>query len=176
MRAKSSKNVVNQKIAVHFYLAEDLRQEANGKVSAIGLYTDHVVVVGMPESAPEPTEKDPILLRSLGFLFNISGFTKPTSIGISRSSKAGLRPLVMPKEYPAPGEGRSINLLALLEPCAISELGKKKMVVSVGESNYEFEYEIRRGPLPNTQVDAVSQTAPEITKASRARAAAPRKR
>lgn len=170
MPTKSARHKADQKAVVHFYLADDLRQEVNGKVSAIGLYTDRVVVIGMPDDAPEPTEKSPLFLRSLAFVFNISGFTEPLNIGIRRVTKTGAKPLVLTKEYPPPGEGNSLNLLAMMEPCAIGALGKKKIVVSVGDTDYEFEYEIRRASLPKITPDKAHQPAHKAAKAATKRA------
>jgi hypothetical protein len=132
---------------VKFFVCEDLRQEVNGMVSAIGLYPDNVIVIAMPDGIPDPTTEAPVAVKSLSFLFNISNFSATSSVTIEIESK-GKRSLLLPvKEYPAPESGKSINLIANMQPGIFHFFGERKVFIAVGESVHEFHYEVRRVSL-----------------------------
>lgn len=147
MPIKLLKKVEPPKPMVRFYLAEDLRQEVNGKMSAVGLYTDNVVILPLPDTIPEPTESTPIFVGSLGFLFNVSRLSQATKISIDIESDGKRKPFMEPKDYASPGPGRSINMVGVMEPCPVTSFGEKTLVVTVGESVHTFNFEIRRAPL-----------------------------
>ena len=135
---------------VHFYLAEDLRQELDGKVSAIGLYPDKVVVLPLPDDIPEPTESAPLLVRSLAFLFSISKLSETATISIDIQSGGTRKPFVAPQEHPAVDLGRSINILCVMQPCVITSFGEKTLILKVKELEYTFNFEIRRATAPSS--------------------------
>lgn len=151
MTTKSRKTVTTIKPIVRFYISEDLRVEVNGKVSPIGLYPDNVVVVLVPDNAPTPTESKPIFMKSLSFLFNVSNLAKPTRISIDIEANGKRRSFMNAKEYPAPGLGNSFNMVGTMEPCPITSFGEKTLIVKVGDLVQKFNFEIRRGSLPNTK-------------------------
>lgn len=160
MPIKPSKKEKMAEPVVRFYLAEDLRQELNSKVSAIGLYSDNVVVVPLPLDRPDPTVETPILLKSLGFLFNITNVRKATTISIDLEFNGARRPFMKPQKYPDQGPGRSIILMGVMQPCAVTSFGEKTLFVKVGELDYAFSFEIRRAELP---ADIGTAIAPKIT-------------
>jgi hypothetical protein len=133
---------------VNFYMAEDLRMEVGSKVSAIGLYPDHVLITQLPDNVPDPTEVAPLMLASLGFLFNVSKVTESTTIAVDMIVDGERKPFAAAREYGAPEPGGSINLIAVMRPCLIASFGIKELVVTVGKSLHLFPYEIRRAPLP----------------------------
>lgn len=150
---------------VRFYISEDMRQEIDGKVSVIGLYPDNVIILQLPDDLPDPTESKPILVQSLGFLINVSKLSLATTISVEIKKNGKRKPFIQPKEYPSPGPGRSINILALMRPGVITSFGEKTLIVRVGESLHNFNYEIRRASLPQIS-DAPRQKieAPKIRK------------
>lgn len=172
MATKMTKMVVTISPVVHFYMAEDLRQEVSGKVSAIGLYPDHVAILQIADDIPDPTESAPIFFKSMGFLFNVSRLTQATTIAIDIESGGERRPLTLAKEYPALEPGRSLNLLVIMEPCQVTSFGERTILVTVGESVRTFTYEIRRGsapptglvPTPQKAVQKVPKSAPSARK------------
>lgn len=177
MRTKLSRSSDAQNVVVHFYLAEDMRQELSGKVSAIGLYTDYTVMVNLPDEAPDPSDTAPIVLKSLAFLFSISGFTKPEIISVNLVTEKGVLPFLASKEYPPPGQGRSMSLIAAMEPGIVKSFGKRKIVVSVGSTEHTFEYEIRRGSKPaNADLGKLSKNPETSRSSSQASKLAPKKR
>ncbi|WP_332776683.1 hypothetical protein [Polaromonas sp.] len=173
MPTKPHKKVATAKPQVRFYIAEDLRQELNGKVSAIGLYTDNVVVLPLPENIPEPTESTPILIKSLGFLFNFSNLTHATTISIDIKADEKRKPFMQSHEFAMPGTGQSINMVGVMQPCVVTFFGERTLIVTVGESVHTFNFEIRRAPL--STIGAVPEPKIEIPKI-RNRALAARKK
>lgn len=135
---------------VQFYLAEDVRQELNAKVSAIGLYPDRVLLLPLPEDIPEPTESAPLLVRSLVFLFNVSKFSEASTISIDIQSGGTRKPFVAPQEHPAVDLGQSINILCVMQPCAITSFGEKTLILKVKELEFPFNFEIRRATAPSS--------------------------
>lgn len=144
MTTKPRTKLAPPKPLVRLYMAEDLRQEVNGKMSAIGLYPDNVVVLRLPDDVPDPTESQPLHIKSLSFVFNISKLTQATTISIDIEANGKRRQFIPPSEHPAPEPGMSINMVGVMEPFAVTHFGERKLIVTVGESEHTFEYEVRR--------------------------------
>ena len=138
--------------AVRCYLAEDLRQEIGGKVSAIGLYSDNVVVLQLPAGASDPTEAEPIFIRSLAFLFNISKLSEDSTIEVDLEIDGSRQAFMAPRTFPATEPGNSINLLGVMVPCLIKSFGKRRAIVKIKASEYTFEFEVRRATLPASEM------------------------
>jgi hypothetical protein len=145
MSEKQSKKAQLQIPEVRFYMAEDVRQEIDGKVSTIGLFPDNVVVLPLPISVPEPTETAPIFFKSLAFVFNISKLSEEADISVDIEISGVRKPLLEQKRHPDPGPGRSINMVVIVQPCTIQSFGLRRVIVTVGEEVQTFEFEIRRG-------------------------------
>lgn len=154
---------------VHFYLAEDLRQELDGKVSAIGLYPDKVVVLPLPDEIPEPTESAPLLVRSLAFLFSISNLSEISTISVDIQTDRARMPLTTPQEHPAVEVGRSINMVGVMQPCVITSFGEKTLIVKINEREYTFDFEIRRVSVPSAGVTQLPNIEVSSTKNRRTR-------
>lgn len=144
MSTKPSKKLAPPKPVVRLFMAEDVRQEVNGKLSALGLYSDNVVILRLPEDVPDPTESKPLHIKSLSFVFNISKLTQATTISIDIEANGKRRQFVQPTEQPVPEPGGSVNIVAVMEPCAVTHFGEQKLIVTIGEFEHIFEYEIRR--------------------------------
>ena len=141
---KSKSKLVAQEPVVNFYVAEDLRQELNGKVSAVGLYADRVIVLQIPKSIPEPTEDKPILIKSLGFLFNIARLQNKFNFSADVETNKKIKPFIPTKEYQITAKDKSISIMAVMQPCAITSFGEKKIIAKVGAFTYKFDFEVRR--------------------------------
>lgn len=147
---------------VRFFLAEDFRQEIGGKVSAIGLYADNVIVLQLPSDLPDPTADTPILIRSLAFLFSISAFGNASVASVDLNVNGDRKPFMVPRELPATDPGNSVNLLGVMAPCAVTSFGKKTVIVDIGGTEHSFEFEIRRVPSPPTK-GTLSEGPPQRT-------------
>jgi hypothetical protein len=152
---------------VQLYMAEDFRQEVNGKVSAVGLYPDRTIVFGVPAGGPEPTKEAPMFIKSLGFLLNISNLLSEVEISIDIVGDGGITPFLTSHRYGPVVPGRSINLIGIMEPCAVTSLGKKVLSVSLGNSKYSFDFEFRRDPeIAQPPMAAAKKTVKRATRAS----------
>lgn len=132
---------------VHFYMAEDFRRELNGKLSAIGLYPDHVVVLQLPESLPDPSPQNPLTIRSLAFAFSVVHLSGDALISIDVESNGVRSPLVPQDQFAWPGEGHSVNLLAAIEPWVVQQLGVRELVLTLNGAEHRFRYELRRATI-----------------------------
>jgi hypothetical protein len=61
-------------IRCRWLIADDVRTEMSGKNTIVGLYADDMLVVEMPESAPNPTAQSPLGLEGISILCSVSGF------------------------------------------------------------------------------------------------------
>lgn len=176
MPTKASKKPAPMTPAVRLYMAEDLRQEVNGKTMVIGLYPDNVVVLRLPHNAPNPTKTKPLHIHSLGFLFNISRLSGDTTISVDSESSGKRKPFVVSRTHPYPGTGRSINLVGVMTPCPITHFGERKLIVTVGQVEYTFDYEIRRELIPSViEPSLVNAEAPKALPVVRKKLPAKRK-
>lgn len=130
-------------------VAEDLRREVDGKVTAVGLFPDNTVIAHLPKDVPEPTDDSPIMLKSLGFLFNISKLParKPgTKVTVKIDIlAAGQRKLFMaPRELNWPNTGDSMNIMGVMNPCPVGSFGERTFFVTFGKNELSADYEIRR--------------------------------
>jgi hypothetical protein len=146
---------------VQFYLAEDLRQEVTGKVSAIGLYPDRAVVLNFPENIPDPTLEHPMAVHSLGFMFNISNLNEPVEVSIEMAGDSETKPFLAPSIYGPIEPGMSLNLLSVMQPCLITSFGTKVVVIKVGDLDYSFQFEVRRLASSGQQLGKHIQDVPK---------------
>lgn len=131
---------------VRFFLADDVRQEINGKVSAVGLYPDNVVIAEMSggTSAPSPT--------NLGFLPAISVLANVTIEPGEHRYQMTIDPTsVMPKVLTGPGStlvtpkyGDSVNLIMRLPSLPFTGYGMVHVVLTTDTDRHVFSFEIRR--------------------------------
>lgn len=135
---------------VHFYMAEDLRQEVGGKISAVGMFPDHVVLLQLPDAFPDPTEETPLFIKSIWFLFNVSVVSKSIAIGVDIEVAGKRTPFLPVQEFPPVEAGRSMNLIGVMEPAKVATFGERKLYVTVGATEHIFHYEVRRASLPPT--------------------------
>ena len=153
---KMGKNNNKQKPFVHFYMAEEMRLEMNGKITAVGIYPDHRMLVNLPKDAPNPTAELPSVLKSLGFLFNISSFVGEVSVAIDLEVNGVRKSFMKPTNYDSSEPGKSINIVAAMEPCIVNEFGARKFIVSIDNNEYFFNYEIIRSGIATGNLQSKS--------------------
>lgn len=154
---KMGKKVNAQKPLVHFYMAEEMRLEMNGKITAVGIYPDHRMLVNLPKDAPNPTVELPSVLKSLGFLFNISSFVGEVSVTIDLEVNGTRRSFMKPTNYDSAEPGKSINIVAAMEPCIVNGFGVRKFIVNIDNNEYFFDYEIIRAELAIDNLESKSK-------------------
>jgi len=125
-------------------MAEDFRQEANGLITAIGLYTDNSFFLSVPENDPDPTEENPLRLKSLSFLFNIGNIKKSTTVTIDIQGQSERKQFMPPTLIEAQPDRRTINLIAVMAPANVTYIGARTIYVTIGKEEYPFYFDIRR--------------------------------
>lgn len=141
-RVESNFEVVNSPNA-RLYIADDIRSESSGKIMAIGLYSDLVVILQIPADAPPATEEIPYGLGKLVFLINIRGVvgTGPVKIQLAEGGPESTRTVTI---HP----GGSANVIVTVQPMLIKSFGVKRATVSFGGHVLHMEYEIRQQTIP----------------------------
>lgn len=142
---------------VKFLLADEFRPEqTSGKVLAIGLYPDAIVIANTSIGTPEPTKDKPIGIDSLSMLFTIGGgvgeFDVTIKIGdnIAASTKVSLQ------------EGRSASIVLQSKPFLVASYGEKQVVVSVAGKDHVFKLEIRHAVSPAVAPGSQELLAPSL--------------
>ena len=126
---------------VRFFLAEDFREEANNKVSAVGLFPDCRVLLQMPSNISDPTPEKPAVLRSLSLLFSIFNAPVTASVSIDLQTPSSTQSLVPNHVLPSNRLSESsANFIVRFDPCIVETLGVRKLVVKVNQREYTFNY------------------------------------
>lgn len=159
---------------VRIYVADEFRQEQSGKVAALGLYSDNVLVLNVPESLPGPTKEQPIALDTLCVLVSIAGLKGSHQVGIALLDEQGQH-MAGPFNSRAvdfPSEESAGQLITRFRPLFVSSFGVKRFVVTIDEQEHSIDIEVRRGALVSDQSEQLQQAqGPKATRAtSRVRA------
>lgn len=134
-------------VRCRFFLADDLRQEVGGKVSAIGLYSDDVIVLQLPTEEPAPTVEKPIGFEGICVLISLSGLVGTRECNFELLGPTGTPILrAAPASVDFPTAANSVNLISKFRPFICTQFGKFKFAARIGEHRFEYEFEIRRGP------------------------------
>ena len=125
------------------YVADNFQSLQDGKVLAVGLYSDKVVILNIPIDAPEPSSKLPFGI-SLGLLVCLLDLpAEDVSGNISILPPSG-HALVSPMTFAVPAQaGRSANIVLALNPFLVSEPGLYQVVVDIADVRISESFEIR---------------------------------
>jgi hypothetical protein len=134
-------------------LADDFRLEQGGKVTALGLYVDGVIVIHMDEGLPDPTLEAPIAIEGISLLVAVSGLEGEHSIGMGLSGGNKDVPTGPVQEQKVSFEsgGHSIQMITKIRPLLIGSLGIKHVLVSIDGTEMLLPFEVRRGVPPGAQ-------------------------
>jgi hypothetical protein len=152
---------------VRFYMAEDFREEKDGKVSAISLFTEPRVLMQIPSTHPDPTPESPAALHSMCFLFNVSKAPAGALVSIDLESPNGKQTVLTSKSMPEiPVVGGSANFILRMTPCFVHALGERTFIVTVNQREFRFNFLIERHSASFLK----SGNLPPIQKSSKSRA------
>lgn len=152
---------------VRFYLAEDFREEKDGKVSAISLFTEPRVLMQMPSTHPDPTPDSPVALHALSFLFNVSKAPLGTLVSVDLKSPNSTQSIF--KDQPIPGSsvaGGSANFIMRMTPCIVTGLGTRTFTVTVNKREFKFDFSIDR---QDSLIPVVDTSSPPTKSATQSR-------
>lgn len=160
-------------IKAQLFIAEDVRQELDGKLSLIGFFSDAVIVAdaGGRKISPE----SPIGLRSITFLVTLSHLPEEVKsfkvqselVGVDGEAKALSKDQIVEN----PGRGRSANLIYALMPIAFTGAGMRAFRVRVDDAVFDLPYEFR---LMNQGVSSSSKVGAAKAAAKKVKAALPK--
>lgn len=142
---------------VKFFVADDVRQEADGKVSMMGLYCDDVIVAKRSFGEDLPSAIHPLAFEGLTFVFTISGIEGEYEISAEIESALGengqpsIQQILKPQKLPFKDPARSANLVVKIRPFITQSLGVKKARLYLNEDGFEFPFEIRDEVVPQTE-------------------------
>ena len=133
---------------VRVFIADDFRQETGGKITAIGLYTDDVVVVTLEPGSPEPSAQTPIIVHNLSALITMAGLAAGKHVvGIQYADSTLVKPPQFgpPREVDVPESRVSAIMVVRFQPFVTGGYGVKHLVVTVDGESTDFGFELRRG-------------------------------
>ena len=125
------------------YVADNFQTLQDGKVLAVGLYADKVVVMNIPIDAPEPSAELPfgISLGLLVCLLELPAADVSGHISILPPSGHAMAP---PMSFAVPAQaGRSANIVLATNPFLVSEPGVYQVVVDIADLHIAESFEIR---------------------------------
>ena len=132
------------KAKVRFFLADDFLQQVDGKVSAISLYADDVVILNVAPDTPQPSAETPIALDRLSFMASVTGLSGLHKVSwVFELQTNSAPPTIQPREVNFLPE-RSASFIAAARPMVVSSFGKKKASLLIDDVQFPFEYELRR--------------------------------
>ena len=138
-------------VTAYFFIADDIRLEQGGKVSAIGLYADRVIVAQMRPDQQEPSKEAPLIMEGFVFLVSLSGLEGKHRVKLDYSDdamvdNAKFDPVDSQFNFPDPA--LSMNFVGRIRPFITTAFGSKRISLEVDGEVSEFTFEIRRGKLP----------------------------
>jgi hypothetical protein len=135
-------------LRVGFILADDIRLEHDGKVTAVGLYTDNVIVALMRPGQPEPSAEAPIAVGGIAFIVSIGGLAGTHRVwleykdaSLPKEKTTALRA----RDYEFPNAAMTVNLVGRFQPLITGSFGTKRVVVHIDDQSRVCSFEVRRG-------------------------------
>lgn len=149
---------------IEFFLADDIRLELDGKVTAVGLYPDRNIVAIVLPDTPDPSINSPIAIDSISLLINVGNLEGEHEIEIEFVPASGVvdGKVSFVRKFLFPSLHTSANLVSRFRPLLIGSFGVKKLLVRIDEETHEFAFTVSRreqGTTPNPPV----LVAPEVT-------------
>lgn len=130
-------------------VADDFRIENTGKLIAIGLYADNVVVLKVPENAPPPSKEVPYGIDALSLVVVFGGAEGEQTVKVALGKNKPLQQVISLKR------GGSANLHIPIKPFNFADFGVKHLVAEFAGATFELPFEIRAEYVaPVADIDA----------------------
>ena len=125
------------------YVADNFQTLQDGKVLAVGLYPDKVVVMNIPVDAPEPSRELPFGIN-LGLLLCLVDLPSDDVAGKIIILPPSGHALAPPMSFAVQAQaGRSANIVLAANPFPVSEPGVYQVVVDIADLHIAESFEIR---------------------------------
>ena len=150
MRATTAGLATDRPTSVRFYLADDMRQEVGGKVTAVGLYADNVIVAEMSPDDPDPTANQVAAVGGISILANVSTSPGDHKYQLEIDPSSVVPPLAQsPSSHVGTQRaGDTTNLIMRLAPLPFTRYGMVHVVLRIDGEPHRFSFEIRRRNKP----------------------------
>lgn len=125
-------------------VADDIRQEVNGKVSLIGLFPDNIVVAHPWSGSPEPSQDNPLGFEALSFMIVITGLQgrHEATLAFIDDSLPSPAPFQRQLEF---SEHGAAHVLLRVRPYVTGRYGQKFLEVGIAGHKERLPFEVRRG-------------------------------
>ncbi len=158
---------------LHFYVADDFKVMLDGKLVAVGLFPDRVVVLQIGMEAPAPTAESPISVP-LVFVACLAG-AKDGEFEVSGriTAPSGKVVLDYPKHRTMLSSMASATMILKASPLVVPEPGLYQVVFSIGRQRLKSSFEVRvarvkGGSMPQSlsaevPTDSLPATGPDVS-------------
>lgn len=176
----TKKPVRSESLRTSFLLADDIRVEVGGKLTAIGIYTDRTLIASIDrdEFSARPNdrgEKRTMAVGNLSAAFTIGGLDKGTHevlITYDDPTMGSPEPLKVRETVVAiDSPNQAFNLIGRFSPFVTAGFGVKKFNVLIDGMLHVYTFEIRSAEEKSIPVEfienPVSQADPQPKKKSR---------
>lgn len=128
-----------------FLVADEIRPEASGKLTILGLFADDVVMTQVPPRSPQIPADTPAGIERLAFLINISEL----SVGAHTIRAQALDPSGqeygngIPQSEITTELGKSHSMIIEMKPFILRDAGTYTWVVWIDDQEYRHPFEVR---------------------------------
>lgn len=150
---------------LRLYIADTFEVLQNGKVLALGLFPDHVVIVPAPPPIDRPSPDDPVFGLTLSALLAFHEVEGDALKGEALVYAPGIdRPVArMSFDAPCDPDAAAVNLISRFNPLPISSAGVYRLDVDANGQRFSEQFEIRITP------PVAATVTPRTTKPARKR-------
>jgi hypothetical protein len=140
---RAQKSSTAHSVNVQLFVADDVRLESDGKVTAVGLYTNQVIVA-MADQVPEGGR---IVLGGLSLLLSIWGTEghQRVSVKYHDDSVHPEATVIGENDYEFPSTTSALNIVARFPIFQTGSFGTKRVYVRVGDHESSLSFEVSRG-------------------------------
>jgi hypothetical protein len=140
----------SESFSCNFFLADDFRLEVGGKMTAVGLFGDSVVVIEKTFQRTKEggkTQVQPIFTQ-LTLMANVRAPKGDYEVKANIVAPSGQTiPSGTPMKFSVLRTGQSANLGFRLFRVPFTEFGKYRFILAVGRRKFEHVFEIRHGKV-----------------------------
>lgn len=135
--------------SLNLYIADNFEALLNGKIAAMGMFTDRVVLLSVPADLAPPSRKMPYGVP-LTLLLNLQPPGPDDIQGKLQVLPPGQHTPVMHTDVSAKGvpAGHSVNIIVHMQPLLVTAPGRYQVKLTIGPDTMTAHFEVRIATLP----------------------------
>lgn len=137
--------------SARFYLAEDIRQESDGKQSLLGLYADDRITLGLNPGVPEPSLSEPAMFEGFAILCVLDQAFGQYTLDVRMTSPSGATIVHQRGGGVAAKIVGTLSFGAKFKPFPVSEFGEYTYTVTVDGTEYEYKFKVAKADTPSSE-------------------------